>query len=386
MSSRQPQFLAWTATTYLLALIAFILRFAARRLKPRPLVLDDYLACAAFICATGFTAVNWAKLSLGIGKRFDDIHIPNKQDRVHHDYALTLFIDSWFYTSAISLSKCAILALYWRLFSGKPIVRTPARVAILVLSVCVLLWTTARLIVLPIQGILTPNARTGRSSPFDTNVILFATSTPHLLIEVALLLIPLLHIRKLWLPMSSKIAILLMMSSGLIVCVVAIIQIIYAYHLDTKTDEIWWECSQQLMLAVMEVNLAHFSTSLPLLGPFRDKVIRRFKGTQHKMGSPLSPPKSPLLPCNTSSHCSSQADTLPGLQCATSDIKDTKMKILVRTTTYTVVSRQSETNLRNDELAVQASSDPHGRPGDCVVGSFARASASRVSSPIGDRV
>lgn len=161
-------------------------------------------------------------------------------------------------------------------------------------------------------------------------------------------------------------------------------QIAYAYHLDTKNDEVWWNCSQQLMLAVMEVNLAHFSTSLPLLGPFRDKAIQRFRRIQCKVSTSTGNGNALSQTFPTHSHCSSQADTLAGHTGATSDVKNNKMQILVQTTTYTVISRRSESDLENSSLAVQVSGDAHGcSPGLCLIGSFARASTSRTTWPEG---
>ena len=77
MQSRQPEIWASALITYLVALIAFVLRFVARRLIKSPLQYDDYIALAAFVSSlpihtdligahteyhklftTGFTVVN----------------------------------------------------------------------------------------------------------------------------------------------------------------------------------------------------------------------------------------------------------------------------------------------------------------------------------------
>jgi hypothetical protein len=49
MQTKQPDFWAAALTTYTAALVAFVLRIVARKLKGLTLFFDDYLALAAFV-------------------------------------------------------------------------------------------------------------------------------------------------------------------------------------------------------------------------------------------------------------------------------------------------------------------------------------------------
>jgi hypothetical protein len=139
--------------TYAAALIAFVLRLAARRIKHLQLAVDDYLALAAFLFTTGFTVVNLysksiprvifllilthLELKYGLGLRLEDIGITYEE--ASFDYFRMLWIDSWFYTLAIGLSKLAVLAFYWRIFGHSTI-----KLHIQILFGCVIAWLLAR--------------------------------------------------------------------------------------------------------------------------------------------------------------------------------------------------------------------------------------------------
>jgi hypothetical protein len=61
----------------------------------------------------------------GLGKPSDEIDMP--EDMIVYHYFLDLFLDMWFYTFSVGLSKFVILGFYWRMFSLS-ILRQPIRV------------------------------------------------------------------------------------------------------------------------------------------------------------------------------------------------------------------------------------------------------------------
>lgn len=161
MESRQPSIWAACMITYVAALIAFVLRLVARRIKHTQLALDDYLALVAFLFTTGFTVVNlysmfilhlvlihiliFLEFKYGLGLSLEDIGVTF--DESSFDYFRMLWIDSWFYTLAIGLSKLAVLTFYWRIFGHSSI-----KLHIQILFGCVIAWLLARVRLLaPLQ-------------------------------------------------------------------------------------------------------------------------------------------------------------------------------------------------------------------------------------------
>ncbi|KAF2005632.1 hypothetical protein P154DRAFT_530457 [Amniculicola lignicola CBS 123094] len=243
MASRQPSVWATFLVTYTVALIALLLRLVARWLKGVRLSYDDYIASAAFLSTS----------------------------TIYTDYFLLLWIDSWFYTTGIGLSKVAALAFYWRIFGQSNI-----RLSIQILFAFAALWMMARVVVISLECI--PIQKFWDQSidgvcPIKTGYFFFGSTFPHLLMEIAIVVLPLVQIRQLNLTIAQKITVAGMFMSGIIVCAASIVQLIAAFKLDTKSSNLWWTGAPQLMAAVAEVNLAHFSTSLPNLRPILDVLM-----------------------------------------------------------------------------------------------------------------
>jgi hypothetical protein len=51
----------------------------------------------------------------GLGKPLQDVDMP--EDEIVYHYFLDLWVDMWFYTFSVGLSKFVILGFYWRTFS-----------------------------------------------------------------------------------------------------------------------------------------------------------------------------------------------------------------------------------------------------------------------------
>ncbi|KAL5420282.1 hypothetical protein PMIN03_000109 [Paraphaeosphaeria minitans] len=51
-----------------------------------------------------------------------------------------------------------------------------------------------------------------------------------------------------------------MFSSGILVCLASLVQLILASRFNTTSQELWWINTPQAIAAIIEVNLAHFSS------------------------------------------------------------------------------------------------------------------------------
>lgn len=160
--------------------------------------------------------------------------------------------------------------------------------------------------------------------PIQTNIFFFATTFPHLLLEVVIVILPITKVRQLQLPRAQKIAVGCMFGSGTMlvphyeiskkktltsnsVCVASLVQLIQAFRLDTSSQDLWWDGAPQLICAVIEVNLGHFSSmyrlptrasyriyshhlaSLPNLRPVLDIILGRRFTSSGRTGSSSRP-------------------------------------------------------------------------------------------------
>ena len=78
-----------------------------------------------------------SEMRWGLGMHIDDIDMRREQIERHSYFEL--WVDMWFYTFSVGLSKFVILGLYWRLFSTS-VIRQPIRI----LFVSSVIWIIVR--------------------------------------------------------------------------------------------------------------------------------------------------------------------------------------------------------------------------------------------------
>ncbi|KAI4946982.1 hypothetical protein J4E86_008605 [Alternaria arbusti] len=163
------------------------------------------------------------------------------EDEIVYHYFLELWVDMWFYTFSVGLSKFVILGFYWRTF-GLSVIRQPIRI----LFVCSACW----IIVRPIQKFWYKDIPGKCTLP--PMMSLFAAAIPHFILEVAILLCPLYEISRLHISTARKVAVAAMFAAGLL-----------NPHPDLTydgiDDQIW---------AVCDVNLASFASQSSMLKLF----------------------------------------------------------------------------------------------------------------------
>ncbi|KAI2478803.1 hypothetical protein Ptr902_09769 [Pyrenophora tritici-repentis] len=188
------------------------------------------------------------------------------EDLVSYHFFLDLWIDEWFYTFAIGASKFVVLGLYWRTFSLS-VTRWPIRI-LGVVSVC---WVIVRIFLItleckPIEKFWHQNL--AGDCPMSPMVPLFASSIPHFLLEVGILVCPLYEISRLRIQTARKWAMGAMFGAGTLVCCSALGSIIHCIQLDRMADiDLTYDGVDDQIWAVCDVNLASIATSLPFLRP-----------------------------------------------------------------------------------------------------------------------
>ena len=97
--------------------------------------------------------------------------------------------------------------------------------------------------------------------PLTPMMSLFAAGIPHFIIELGILLCPLFEIWKLHLPWRRKLAVAVMFTAGIAVCVSALMTIVHTLALDKKMDkDLTWDGLEDQIWAVCDVNLASLAS------------------------------------------------------------------------------------------------------------------------------
>ncbi|KAF2649627.1 hypothetical protein K491DRAFT_574461, partial [Lophiostoma macrostomum CBS 122681] len=263
MHSRQPELYCAALIPYTAAAVALGLRLLARHKTNVRLEWEDYLSIVSFLFGTVYTAFALYKMRWGFGLSMSTIPMPVNE--IERKFFREQWIDMWFYTFSLGLSKFVILGLYWRLFS-RSIIRQPVRILAGLNSCWILLRVIlALLLCQPISKAWNPDIPDICS--ISPTFFLFATLIPHLLIEIGCVICPMVVIKTLQLRQNQKIAVGAMFASGFLVCASVLHSLIYTVTLNPKSPDLSLDGANVQIWSVCDVNLAHFSTSLPLLRP-----------------------------------------------------------------------------------------------------------------------
>ncbi|KAH9908176.1 hypothetical protein F4778DRAFT_720642 [Xylariomycetidae sp. FL2044] len=258
--NRQPELYAAAILPCFFALVCVVLRYWCRWIKGVGFWLDDWLVAFALLCAIGLTANEFWWIPRSVGK-----HIQVFGPDVVKDWYIGFFLCELTYTGVIVFVKLAILALYWRIFSKNSSIKLP----IAILTVAVLMWGIAVFLLVLLQCIPTRylwDKTIEGSCNVDSLKFLFAISVPNILIDIALLALPIPYVIKLNVSKSQKKAILSIFLLGGFVIIASILRL-YAVLTQPSNDDLSWNVVNQSIWATTEAGVAIISACLPTLRP-----------------------------------------------------------------------------------------------------------------------
>ncbi|KAF2472427.1 uncharacterized protein BDR25DRAFT_366447 [Lindgomyces ingoldianus] len=281
--SRQLNAYVCLFVTFTAATICLALRLIARRITKLRLWFDDYLAIIAFICAGVWSGLVLWWLQIGLGRYLKDIDSPDFL--VLERSRLILWNVELFYAFSLAFTKLAILAFYWRMFKTSKI-----KIPIQVLAGCAILWLVLRKFWRPeLEGVCN----------IDDSKFFFGTVLTHLILDIAILALPVIEVQKLHLPLGQRLGIMGMFMFGIFVCVASIVVLVDSLQYDTSSIEVPWNISPIIIWATVEVNLAIVSACLPMLRPIYFVVTRRgpiSKNNSSHLSYPSSFPNGRSVP------------------------------------------------------------------------------------------
>ncbi|KAF5560213.1 integral membrane protein [Fusarium napiforme] len=278
MAGLQPDIYTAISITWVAAFLALGLRLKARRMTKMNLWFDDYFAIIALfvavLCikllfrhnllyATTSNSDRSRLLRLGthsykLGQSILTIADPTEANRIQDRSRLLLWICELLYASSIAFCKLSILCFYWRVFQY-----TSIRYAIIVLLVAVSIWITIRTFIVifhcvPVRAYWDKSIQ-GAKCPFNEANFFFATILIHTTMDCVILILPVIEVMKMTLPLSQKLAVVGLFTSGTIVCVASVFVLVHSKLYNPRTDDIPKDMAQSMMWAAVEINMAVFS-------------------------------------------------------------------------------------------------------------------------------
>ncbi|OHE93563.1 hypothetical protein CORC01_11160 [Colletotrichum orchidophilum] len=258
------------------ALAAFVvgLRFTARHLQGARYLKDDYTMLFALALLIGNMIMNLILVDAGIGLHSGRLTLEQLQylDR-------TMMGAEILYVNGVNIYKVALLLLYLRIFPTRE-VRRGAWICGSLTS----LWTLACVIAASIQCL--PLNTLWEPWKNGTCINLFLTqlaiSIPSIIVDIAILYLPIPHVLKLQMNPAQRVLILFtfLLGSYVVFCSVYRFKIFLGY---TKND-VPWSLAQGLAWNIIEISSGIVSACLPTLGPIVRLLWKGILDSAHRSG------------------------------------------------------------------------------------------------------
>jgi hypothetical protein len=127
----------------------------------------------------------------------------------------------------------------------------------------------------------------------DTQTIMTVLSVLNIVMDVMTLLLPIPVIMKLNMRLAQRISIILIMSSGVFVCAIAIQRTVQMLGALTSADYTW-DITEQFYWSYLEVNAGILCASVPALKPFAKRHLATvFGGSSQRYGARNAPSSGP---------------------------------------------------------------------------------------------
>ncbi|KAK0388498.1 hypothetical protein NLU13_4742 [Sarocladium strictum] len=261
---------ACVGVTFALATICTGFRFWARRMTNIQLWWDDWFALLAWITGAGWSGVIIAwTLTGGLGQKLDTLSI-SPEEAIRRSLIYT-FNAELLYAFSLVFSKYAILGLYWRLFKTCSI-RLPIQSLFVLSTVWIIIRTFMTVFhCVPTQAFWDLSI-TDKVCNIDNARFFFGTTMTHLFLDVAILALPIVQVRKLNLRKGQKLGVIGLFMFGVVVCVAAVVLIVSSTSFNKDSPEMPYDINTIMIPATVEVNFSIVSACLPMMRP----IVQRF--------------------------------------------------------------------------------------------------------------
>ncbi|KAF1961286.1 hypothetical protein CC80DRAFT_464073 [Byssothecium circinans] len=260
------------------ALIAIVLRFFTRVRFTRGLGYEDYLIAVSMCFSIVMGACQIASTKWGTGRPAMFVHLNTVIWNLKY-----LYVSILAYCTSLTLTKMSILLQYRRIFSTKE-----ARIPIyLVMALCVgcglVSLFTCIFTCVPVDAFWDVLKRPSAKCVHEHSFYL-ANAAMSIATDVLVVLLPIKGIWSLQIAKRQKIALILILTVGWVVCIVSILRLHSIVQATGHPDKAWYSAAPAYWSSI-EVNLAIVCASTPALKPLVVKIIPRFSSTRSSSGN-----------------------------------------------------------------------------------------------------
>ncbi|KAI0134528.1 hypothetical protein BJ170DRAFT_203648 [Xylariales sp. AK1849] len=273
MESKVTPVLVLVIITFVFAATSLFLRLYSRYLTKAYFWWDDYFAIGCFLVDIGWVIIVPIWVGKGLGIHIQDVTWLSQADVLYWS-KLLLYIAELYYAYALFFGKMSILSLYWRLFSV-----TNIKLPIRILMGCSIIWITIRTFLgifhcIPVQAFWLDIP--GSYCAINDKLFFFGSTLVHVIIDLAILALPVIQVRRLHLPKLQKVGITAMFMFGIFICIAGIAIVVTSVNFNATSIDLTWNISDIVLWATVEVNLVTVSACLPTARPAFSYFFGRF--------------------------------------------------------------------------------------------------------------
>ncbi|KAH7304726.1 hypothetical protein B0I35DRAFT_484286 [Stachybotrys elegans] len=240
-------------------------RFWARYLTQVKLWWDDFFAGLAYLIAVIWSVViiTWTFVG-GLGQEIHTLDM-SPHEAIRRSKIFVILAELC-YAFSLVFSKYAILGMYWRLFSTSSI-RLPIQILLGASTVWIIIRTFMTIFhCVPPQAFWDDTIENAQCN-INNSDFFFGTTLTHLLIDVAILVLPVMQVKQLKLRTGQKIGVIGLFMFGAVVCVASIVLIVAASGLNNRSTELPYDMTTIMIPATVEIDFAIVSACLPMMRP-----------------------------------------------------------------------------------------------------------------------
>ncbi|KAL2833277.1 hypothetical protein BDW59DRAFT_168985 [Aspergillus cavernicola] len=272
----QANMAACAITTALIALAIVGLRLYTRFfLTAARFQIDDVFVCCAVVCSIVLIPISFKIMQTGVGLHMWDVTVA----QYNPGLGIWTLVATIFYAWAVILSKLSILAFYLRL--------SPQRwfrmltFSLMSIATCyVIVYTFLFLFRCnPIDKNWDITITTGTC--INTRTIMTVLSVANIVMDVLTLLLPIPVIMRLNMRLAQRVSVVLIFSSGIFVCAIAIQRTLQMLQALTSADYTW-DITEQFYWSYIEVNAGILCASVPALKPFAKRHLINVFGSSQR--------------------------------------------------------------------------------------------------------
>ncbi|CAF9938197.1 hypothetical protein IMSHALPRED_000713 [Imshaugia aleurites] len=267
--------------TLVVAIFAVLLRLVSRWLSAASFWWDDGLIIIGLVLTFGSSAFNFVAADNGAGKHQAIVPPPQQATSTQIIYGIEIL-----YGPLVTAIKCSILTLYLRLFGVRPAFRrTIYAMLALVAAWCVAVFFAAIFQASPPRLLWTTNLKDlpPGAHHIDFEAYLIGTAVPNVVMDFAILLLPMGIVWQLQISKRRKMALSGVFAVGAFVCAASIVRA-HAVATVSFTDRTYAYASTLIWSAV-EVNVGITCACLPVLQPVLHTLFGKVLGSDHSDSS-----------------------------------------------------------------------------------------------------